>query len=162
MASLPKLTAALLLLVVVVVVGWLPAVLTVPASPDFHAVECAMNQLAFELASSRVSSNLAAIHDALRLWNCSAHLDEATRAWNRDKLQQVLPQTQPKPKFLNPAALVLYVAPDGSDSNSGLAPASPLATLTRARDLLRTMRSSPPQQPAVIFLRGGASRLCMC
>ena len=49
----------------------------------------------------------------------------------------------------------LYVAPDGSDANPGTKEA-PLATLSRARDTLRSLK---PTKPVTVFLRGGTYEL---
>ncbi len=59
--------------------------------------------------------------------------------------------------------LVLYVATDGSDAHSGRLPEpnaagtdGPLATLARARDLLRQHRAKQARaQPAAVIVRGG-------
>lgn len=53
--------------------------------------------------------------------------------------------------------LGLYVAPDGNDANPGTKE-KPLATLHRARDLLRTRRQQSEgkwNQPVTVYLRGG-------
>ena len=52
-------------------------------------------------------------------------------------------------------AVELYVAPGGSDTNTGVK-ASPLTTISKARDIVRTLRSS---KPVTVYLRGGTYEL---
>ena len=49
----------------------------------------------------------------------------------------------------------LYVAPGGSDANTGMK-ASPLATISKARDVIRSLHSS---KPVTVYLRGGTYEL---
>ena len=57
------------------------------------------------------------------------------------------------------AEVTLFVAPGGDDAAAGTLEA-PLATLTRARDVVREMkRDDQPKRPATIFLRGGRYEL---
>ena len=55
------------------------------------------------------------------------------------------------------APLALYVAPDGSDTASGLTAKTPFATVERARDELRKLRvdSKLPPEGAVVEVAGG-------
>ena len=58
---------------------------------------------------------------------------------------------------LQASALDVYVAPDGSDDATGLGPDAPFATLTRARDAIRTARAAAGGAlgPVTVYLRGG-------
>lgn len=49
----------------------------------------------------------------------------------------------------------LYVAPGGSDANTGTK-TSPLATISKARDIIRSLHSS---EPVTVYLRGGTYEL---
>ena len=51
-------------------------------------------------------------------------------------------------------ATELFVAPDGSDVNSG-ALAHPFASLEKARDVARAIHDAKPAEPVTIFVRGG-------
>ena len=51
-------------------------------------------------------------------------------------------------------AIRLYVAPDGNDANPGTAVA-PFATLQRAQQAVRALRSVDGRPPATVYLRGG-------
>ena len=50
----------------------------------------------------------------------------------------------------------LFVSPGGNDGNSGRDAAQPFATIARARDEVRRLRTSGgPAEPVTIYLRGG-------
>ncbi|MBC8009873.1 MAG: right-handed parallel beta-helix repeat-containing protein [Burkholderiales bacterium] len=60
---------------------------------------------------------------------------------------------------LRAAPLVLHVAPDGQDSSSGRSPSAAFATLERARDEIRSLKTRAGHLPAdgvVVELAGGA------
>jgi hypothetical protein len=58
------------------------------------------------------------------------------------------------------AAVSLYVAPNGSDANSGRSPGSAFSTIARARDEIRRIRKErATPSPVTVFLRGGVYRL---
>ncbi len=57
-----------------------------------------------------------------------------------------------------PAAIDLYVSPDGSDANPG-SKEKPLATITKARDAVRPMIAAGLKAPVNVYLRGGTYRL---
>jgi hypothetical protein len=53
-------------------------------------------------------------------------------------------------------ATTLFVSPGGNDGNSGRDAAQPFATIARARDEVRRLRTSGgPAEPITIYLRGG-------
>ncbi|MBI2571461.1 MAG: right-handed parallel beta-helix repeat-containing protein [Candidatus Schekmanbacteria bacterium] len=57
------------------------------------------------------------------------------------------------------SGMAIYVSPQGSDSAPGTF-AAPVASLGRARDLIREIRAAGPMaQPITVFLRGGTYRL---
>ena len=51
-------------------------------------------------------------------------------------------------------AAELFVAPEGSDANSGAA-GSPFATLEKARDAARALHAAQPAEPVTVQVRGG-------
>jgi len=57
-----------------------------------------------------------------------------------------------------PAAIDLYVSPDGNDANTG-SKEKPLATITKARDAVRPMIAAGLKAPVNVYLRGGTYRL---
>ena len=52
----------------------------------------------------------------------------------------------------------IYVSPEGSDDNAGTRE-SPVATLFRARDLVREIRKEHPEWSVIVYLRGGTYSL---
>ncbi len=56
------------------------------------------------------------------------------------------------------AAVELHVSPTGNDNGTGTK-GRPLATMARARDLVRRLRRESPQEPVTVTLHGGVYRI---
>jgi hypothetical protein len=124
----------------------------VPSPANFTALECAVHQLAFETAASKVGGNFGAIHAALRLDDCDDHLSQEQRRANAATLAPKQPMTH---TASGPVGLFVWVATSGKDTNPGTE-AAPVATLQRARDLIREHRKGTTSgAPARVTIGAG-------
>eukprot|EP00928_Gymnodinium_smaydae_P026730 TRINITY_DN20901_c0_g1_i1.p1 TRINITY_DN20901_c0_g1~~TRINITY_DN20901_c0_g1_i1.p1 ORF type:complete len:912 (+),score=66.56 TRINITY_DN20901_c0_g1_i1:74-2809(+) len=120
-----------------------------PSIPNFHELECAMHQLAFEFGTAKVPSSPQALHDALILGNCSQFADSATLELNRQILS-----SRPWPRKLPPApaANKVFVSTDGDDSTGDGSSSKPFATLHAAAS---AMRGRHRVGKGMVIVRGG-------
>ena len=109
-----------------------------PIVPDFDALECKLHQLAFEFGSARVPTSPQAFHDALRLGNCSDHVDAAAIG----RILAAPPPVRGELPSGNGADTTLYVATTGSDSSGIGSEAAPFASLHAAAAAIRKAGSS--------------------
>lgn len=132
------------------------AVGAAPPPPDLAQLECAIHAYAFEFGSASIASNAAALHDALNLGSCGAHLSGKQRAHHA----RILADSPPRPRGVapwraSPPVVEVYVAVDGDDSAPGTL-SQPVASFAAAQQLVRASRNGSPQtQPASVFVRGG-------
>eukprot|EP01043_Picozoa_sp_COSAG02_P025906 COSAG02_NODE_1474_length_12424_cov_6.185639_2_plen_710_part_00 len=130
--------------------------------PGFEAMECAMHTLALRFADERQPAMpapaRAALAEALRIVQLCGEPPPPRRPFR--------PKQQPPALGVElhgdaVSGLVVYVAPDGSDSNDGTDVGKPLRTLHAARDAIRAKRGvsetalPSERSPATVMLRAG-------
>lgn len=123
------------------------------APDNFHELECQFHAWVYQQACSKVASSPAAIHDGLRLGNCSSVLD--LNVLEHQAQANIL--HQPRAISHNaPMTLEVFVSTTGRDDNTGTI-AAPVATIQRALQLVRQQRNQP-NQAAVTIREGEPSR----
>ena len=114
-------------------------------------LDCLVRQFAFEFAQNKTQTNLRSIYNALDLRNCTKFLSANQLAKNgRTLVRDPTRYDYPNP----PAMITVYVSTNGSDTNPGTS-SHPFATLSRARDELRSKRGGEATPAAQVSIQPG-------